>query len=479
MNLRNLFVQLITAGLACMLLVGCAVAVERPVPPPVDAGVPFAPTPAASVVVTLVPAATRTPTLVDLPGSVTPAPTAAQTGQFDDALQGGVVLTPNAPPAQPWQDCSLAGGWIGCDPSAPKLPARLAFLHAAGPAAVALNLESSEGWSVPAALTGSDPRLSWSPHAGSLLVTQNDSQAAVYAADGSPLGSLDISEESGQPPAWQSDGSLAWPETVRSSDGATAQLLQDDDFRWQILYTPAGAAAPTRMSLEAQPTDRLYHLIGFAPGQNKLIGQGYFAGNQVMMQGAQLFLFDLDSGVRTDLEALAPLGWQAAYAWSPGSSPVLAFADTGGAQIGLPTLALFDINSGELRRPLPENIAVHDMAWRPDSASLAFAAGPAGTLASPEAAAFRLPAIYLLETDSGAIRAVTQPPAGARDGLPVWAGGGQWLLYARYFDQGALEVRAVQPDSGQEWVVVSGLIAECPVDGPGCPWDRWIAMEGK
>jgi hypothetical protein len=197
-----------------------------------------------------------------------------------------------------------------------------------------------------------------------------------------------------------------------------------------------------------------------------------------------LFTYDVQTGTRTDLEALAPLGWQASYAWqavdASGSPAMLAFADTGGRQIGLATLTLLNFDTGDLRRPLPAGVAVADLDWQPLQGNLAFSASMFGPLDPPEAAAiFALPAIYLLESETGTVRALTQPPAGARDGLSTWTSDGQWLLYARYYEQGVLEVRAVQPDSGRDHLIASGLAAECPSDGPGCPWGRWLAIQAK
>jgi hypothetical protein len=92
---------------------------------------------------------------------------------------------------------------------------------------------------------------------------------------------------------------------------------------------------------------------------------------------------------------------------------------------------------------------------------------------------YALPAIYLLIPETNEVRTVTQPPAGARDGLPTWTADGQWLLYARYFDVGVLEVHAVRPDGSQDHLIVSGLPADCPSEGPGCPWGRWLAMAAR
>ena len=448
---------------------------DKPAVPNAQAALP-------TVVVTLLPAASQTPALgptatSPLPTEITPQPT------LENQPGLHVALTPDAPGSQAWQDCALAGGWVGCDPAAPKLAARLAFFIPAGPAVAVLDLEAPNGWSIPVAAASGDPRLSWSPGAENLLVALNENQAAIYAADSAPSGSLPL-DPAGSPPAWQPDQTVAGPDIVHSAQGAIAQLEQGPDLRWQIVVLAAPGAEPVRMDLEGQPSDRLYHLIGFVPGTHLLLGQTYFSGNQVMMQGAQLFTFDVENGARVDLEAMAPLGWQASFAWKPGDPPgspaTLAFTDTGGPQIGLPTLTLIDFATGDLRRPLPEGVAVGELDWQPLEGNLAFAASPLGAIAPPETAAtFALPAIYLLEPASGAMRALTQPPAGARDGLPTWTGDGQWLLYARFFESGVSEVHAVQPASGQDHVIAAGLTGECSSDGPGCPWGRWLAIEAK
>jgi Tol biopolymer transport system component len=267
---------------------------------------------------------------------------------------------------------------------------------------------------------------------------------------------------------------------VISSRGRSAYLEQDADFRWTVVVEPAPGAESQRFALEKEPSDRLRGLIGFVPGTDLLLGQAYYASNQAVMQGAQLFTFDTVSGERRDLAAMSPLGWNAVYAWrGEGPAARLAFIDSSG-QMALPTLALFDLATGAVTHPLPQGVAAADPAWRPDGGALAFAASLLGeTVPAEDASAYRLPGIYLMAADTGTVTALTQPPAGARDGLPTWAGGGSALLFARTFEDGRLEIHAVQPDGSGERLLVSGLRAECPIDDPGCPWGRWLAMAAR
>jgi hypothetical protein len=459
-----------------LVLFTACVAVERPVSAP-GRPEPALPEPLVTSVVTLLPGLPSTPTQEAAPQSTLQATLTPQ-AVFDKPAR-----TPGQPAVQSWQDCSLAGGWIGCDPGAPPFAVRLAFFHPASQAVVVLDLESSAGWSIPSAMLAVDPRVSWSPDGMYLLVALDESRLALYGADSTPQGGLAPGQDE-MPPAWQPDGTLAEPETVRSALGFQARLEQDPNQRWQVLYQSEPGTAPQPLLLETEPTDRLYHLLSFVPGTNLMLGQTYYAGNQAIMQGAQLFTLDVKNGERRDLEAMAPLGWQAAFAWKSNpqdsQAALLAFTDTGGPQVGLPTLALLDFSSGELRRPLPPGVAVADLAWQPQGGGLAFAASSSGEVTPPEAAAvYALPGIYLLAPDTGEVRALTQPPSGARDGLPTWSADGEWLLYVRYFDSGALEVHAMQPGSAGDHLIAAGLTAECPFEGPGCSWGRWIAMTTK
>ena len=346
-----------------------------------------------------------------------------------------------------------------------------------------LDLENPTGWSVPSALAAADPRVSWSPDGENILVALNENKLAIYTAGSTPLGSLGLAQDE-VPPAWQPDGELAAPETIHSAQGAQARLEQSSDLSWQVIYQGTPGTAPQPVVLDTEPTDRLYHLVGFVPGTNLLLGQTYFAGNQAIMQGAQLFTLDVETGERRDLQAMAPLGWQASYAWKPSRQadqpPVLAFTDTGGPQVGLPVVSLLELNKSVPLRPLPEGVAAADLAWDPPAGTLVFAASPLGEVSPPEMAAlYALPAIYQFNPQAGSVNALTQPPAGARDGLPTWSADGRWLIYARYFQSGALEIHALQPDKMDDHLIVAGLTAECSYDGPGCAWGFWLAISGK
>lgn len=468
---------MLLAGMLLSACVGITQRVERPVLPD-----PAQPQPEVipSSVVTLQPALTETklPTVQVTvePGQPSSTPASDQTvpgPQF--------VFTPDAPASKPWKDCSVAAGWIGCDPNAPAFAARVAFFLPALPAVVALDLDSSVGWTVPSAIEAAGPRINWSPKAAYLLTAQNMTTLSLYQADGVAIGSLPLADDQ-TPPAWQPNGELAFAETVWSEQGAQAQLLQASDLRWQVSYQSAPGAAPQILNLETEMSDRLYHLISFVPGTNLLLGQTYYAGNQAMMQGAQLFTLDVLTGEHRNLEAMAPLGWQAGYAWKQsGDQPaLLAFIDTAGAQVGLPTLSLFDFAAGSLNRPLPPGVGAADPAWDPETGRLAFSAKLLGEVDDAAAATlYSLQGIYLYSPENGEVRAVTQPPGGARDGLPTWTGDGQWLVYARYFDSGVLEVRAVQADGAQDHRVVTGLAADCPAEGPGCPWGNWLSIMAR
>ena len=495
MLMKQNFAALCLSVLLLALLASCGG--QQAVSQPARPVFPATPTGPRTAVVTLLPvetvraqqtAAYPVPStqVAQVPATAYPAaPTATQPPAVTQGYPapGHATLTPQAAPteappqlhvannAQPWKDCALAPGWIACDAAAAPVAAHLALQAPSGPYILALDLASGAGWQ----FSSSALRMDWSPQGSRLLLGVGEQQYLVLDAAGQRVEQFSSPVE----PRWQPDGSLSHKGEIQSAQGARAWLERTSDLRWALHTQPAAAAEEKTYALEPQPTDRLYHLVGWAPGASLVLGQFYYANNAAMMEGGQLFLFDTQSGQRRDLDANAPLGYRASFAWSPGDPrDTLAFIETGGMMNGMATLALLNRTTGQLRYPLPQGLRVTALDWQPDGAQLTFAAEPLGEIQPGGAAqTFTRSALYQLNPASGEVKALTQPPQGAVDGLPRWLPDGSTLLYARHYtDQAVLEVHAYSPQNGQDRVLIAGLPAPCGSQALGCDWQSWLSI---
>lgn len=471
--MRHFSIFLLT-GVMLLTLVGCDVS-------PIEATLPVSQTatatPPPTAVVTLQQAGTSYPAAPTAQAEVvTPEsyPAPGETDQSQSNLTSAPTIAVDiSPGGQAWSDCTLAPGWMGCDPNAQPVGGRLAFQHLAGPALVALDLQSSSAWQA----EGSFQRKEWSPNGDQLLVTQGLEQYVIYSADGQALEQF-VSEFE---PRWQPDNSLSRDGSIRSADGVTAWLEMTPELTWNLhVIQPQGAGTPTpegdtaTYRVEPQPTDRLHYLVGWVPGTTMALGQTYDAAGGAMQMGGRLYTFDILTGERRDLDAAAPMGWQASYAWHP-QSPLLAVTETGGMETGLPTLALIDFTTGEIRHPLPAGVTVGDIAWAPDGQSVTFYAAPVGDIPPQAAGTFTTAAVYSLNPTTGEVQRLTTPPAGAQDGWPHWSAGGSVMVYARRFEQGVVEVRALRPADGSDTAIIAGLLAPCDSLEGRCDWRLYIA----
>ena len=439
--------------------------------------------PIPSVVVTLLPAGTSTPTGV-LPAVKTP-PTEAYPSPVETNSPSTETPTLAVPPnqqpelavnqTQPWQDCALTPGWTACDPSAPVIQANLALVQPGGPSLAALDLAGQDGWQV-----NINPQwVGWSPDGSRLLVRLNDQQYTIFSA----VGQLQETFTDPYDPRWQPDNTVGKDGHIHSALGDDAWLAVTADGRWNLHVLPAAQSAEETLVIESQPTDKLYQLVSWVPGKQQVLAVYYYANNAAMVQGGTLILINTQTGQQQPMvesdHAMAPLGWRRVFSWNP-KSAVLAYTDSRVASSPYPTLALMDFNTGQIRLPLPEGVQVSDLSWDSSGSELAFAGFPQGDLSPAEAAAsYPLPAIYVLSPTTGEVKLLTHPPDGARDSLPRWSADGAFLLYARLFDSRALEVRAIRLSDGKDWAIVSGLPAQCESSGLGCDWQSWVSFQVK
>ena len=453
---------------AALFLVGCGVLqparVVETTLPELSLTAPGRPTLAATpvAVATLVPATTDSPFMESFgypaPSSTQwyPAPWGNAFGRYPaPMIDPTLAIVQMTGPGEPWTDCTVLGGWIGCNQQAQAIPGRVAFSFLNWPAVVALDLENGQAWFA----GGQAQFLEWSPQGDRLLVGLSGDHYWVYDSDGGVVDTFDSPIR----PRWQPDNSLGRDGVVRSSEGDEARLESDPGGALKLVIKKQDQAEQS-FELESQPTDQLYQLIGWVPETAQILGQVSTASSAAIMRGGRLFTLDSASGARVDLESMAPLGRRSEYDWRPGSA-TLAFVESGSVESRLPTLAIQDFDSGQIQFPLPEGVEIRGFDWHPSGNRLAFAATP-----WVQGQGFERPGIYLLNPQTGSVPALTHPPQGAEDLLPRWMPDGETVVFARWYQGGVMEIRMIQVGNGQEWLIAGGLPAPCNNLEIGCEW---------
>jgi hypothetical protein len=381
--------------------------------------------------------------------------------------------------SQPFQDCARTPGLAGCGAQAFPLVGRLAIFDLAAGRLIVLDLQGGEGWQ-----THTGPgRLSWSPD-GEYLLLVNESEGGaryeLWSADGLPLPALAVDG----PARWQPDGSLSGVDTAVSARGDRARLERIQEGSWVVHVRPAGGEEQA-LPLTPALADEVFLLRDWLPGGERLLAQRAFASGAALQEGGELVVVDAQTGQVQGLEITAPLDESAGLAWNPSQPLQLALLASGGGageRGGVPGLALVDFNSGQKSAPLPEDLRVSGLSWRPDGERLAIAVEAVGDLATNEGKdVLDGPGIFLLDPQTGGFERITQPPPGAQDGWPRWSAGGT-LVFARLLSDelaGPLvEVRARQVDTGQESVLFQGLAAEPRLHG-ALDWASFLGLGEK
>ena len=424
---------------------------------------------------TLTPGAVPDP--CDYPADSSLCPVGTPSGAYpapDSGLNDQNITQANA-----FHDCARTPSLTSCDTTAPPLRGRLAFYDASAFRLIFVDLESGEAWQV---RTPSAPRrMEWSEDGQTLLVDRGADSYALYSANGSLIENF----QSETTPRWQSGGGLTRDGMLQSADGWKAELQTDEGMGWRLIVVdPQGQQE--EYPLTGAP-DMIYSLRGRVPDRPSLLLQMYTAGNAAMLIGGELALFDAQSGELTMLDAFAPLD-DSSVAWNPlpDEPPHMALLTDGNPEGGR-GLAIYDFDSDEMRTPqsrlLPGGIIVNDLAWRPDGKYLIFSVTEITAAASSDArATFPSPGIYLLDPQTGEVSGLVQSPPGAVDGWPHWSGSGRAFIYARTLPgtgaAGAVQVRALLGDTGQDLVLVEGLPVENTVAGQ-VVWPQLIAFAKK
>ena len=410
--------------------------------------------------------------------------TLAPTATFEAAAALAATATPTpgtggnpAPgPAmveQGFRDCALTPGWVGCDPSTPKVAGRLAFVDPAGARVVVLDLESGASWQV----ASRPSRLDWSPDGSQLLLTRRSEGGNVYelfSAEGvvqdPPTTDVEL--------RWQPDGTLDSILAVHSPEGDVALLEYAADTRWRMHVLTKDGQSQT-LEIEPEPTDRMYLPATWVPGTNEIIVQRYYPSNSAMLTGLELVTINTETGEQQPLEAAVPIGEAAVYAWQPGTPSLaqqpseLALTAVLGGGRPTTTLALLDPATMQARYPLPESVQVREPVWTPDGARLVFGAAPRQPVGS-----FPGPGIYQLDPATGTVERLTEPATNLMDDWPQSTANADVLVFARSGSlpsgETRVDIMGKRLSDGVEWVIVRELTL--PGGGLVIPWDRYFAF---
>ena len=384
-----------------------------------------APAPTQTVQTAVVSARTQTPTPAAplTPESSAPA---ASSGLLPQSEQG----------VEPFNDCAVTPGLVGCDADAPAIAARLAVQDPQSKRVLALDLTSGEGWQ----LDGEVSSIDWLANRIWLQLTGPDRSwlfdfLLKYR-----------SEQAGNPPVYDDDSRAAWIE--QSGGDVVLRVLAMGADGANVIFLH-----PHSPDTVYQP-DRLYILRTWVPGKDQVLAQIYTAGGDAMINGGELARIDAATGELTGLDLRAPITAGAEFAWNPQQPDQLAFLASGEAGAP-PRLAFLDVTSRRWATPKEEGLRVDGLAWQPDGQRLTFAA----QWDQPgDANRYTAPGIYAFDPESGMVEQFTQPPRNAEDGRPGWSADGDVLIYGRWITSapgsGLIQVRARRIADGQEWLLV-------------------------
>ena len=231
-----------------------------------------------------------------------------------------------------------------------------------------------------------------------------------------------------------------------------------------------------RKSSRSRPSRRINCItwsVG-CPARIHLLVQRYVASNGAMLVGGELLTIDTANGAAADLNAEAPLGFGAAFAWA--ARP----AGSAGAA------GLYRLRRAGGGRAPPGPAGFQD---QPGSLSAArWGSGERSGLESGQRQTgfFRPPHVRLLQQIPKrpfpvrastslirrpvAVESLVASPPGAADNWPHWSADGQSLVYARLISpaggSSVVQVRARRQSDGKDWLLVDGL------PGPQAPMGR-------
>ncbi len=388
----------------------------------------------------------------------TPAPAASPTPEVATPTDSSGLLPESEEGVEPFNNCDITPGLVGCDAQAPAIAARLAVQDPQSKRVLVLDLTSGEGWQ----LDGEVSSIDW---LANRIWLQLNSPDRSWLFD---FLLKDRSEQAVSPPVYDDDSRAAWIEQsggyvalrvlAMGADGADVVFLHPHSP--ETIYQP----------------DRLYLLRAWVPGQNRVLAQIYTAGGDAMINGGELALIDAATGELTGLDVRAPITAGAEFAWNPQQPDQLAFLARGEAGAP-PRLAFLDLTTRRWTTPKEEGLCVDGLAWQPDGQRLTFAA----QWDQPgDANRYPAPGIYALDPESGMVAQLTQPPRNAEDGRPGWSADGDVLIYGRWITSapgsGLIQVRARRIVDGQEW-----LLVEMPGGEPErlmgrIFWQRYMAV---
>jgi hypothetical protein len=311
-------------------------------------------------------------------------------------------------------------------------------------------------------------RLALSPDKTRLLAADADG-ALIYPMTGGA--STRSAEKTAQ--GWFPAGAELPAGWVTNAAGGSAHLVVNNLQTVARIRPAFETSVEFSYSLTPAPSDRLFHLLMWLPGTDLVVGQGYYAGNSMWIQGGQLFTLNAKSGAVRWFDAYTPLG--AIPSAHPAQPGLLALGESGA---GSQRLATLDVLTGKLNLlTSDDSVLVSHPAWTADGKALLFAAW-ALPLDQPAGAPFDLRAIYLTSPAGGPLVRLTQPPAGALDDAPQLLPGGKYFLFTRRAADGkSAELHLGGLDGITDQPVVKGVLLPACQPQPGCGGAVWSYLE--
>ena len=435
--------SILNAILAAALLTGCSTQTSTPTQALLPTALPDLPT--ATLTATPAPSATPSPTLAPSPSA-----TAARTATPAASATPAPARPQGLPAVLATPDCKAQPGFPGC-PAGLAIGGRLALYDAGKGLLRVLDFGArSEAQITAKGLKGLD----WLAQGDFLSATGADGKDLLAWANPASSKLPDLPGQSAQGRS-----------IFKSADGSSAWLEQKDTLF--IFHIRSAAGAEQTWPAESKPSDRVHEILGWVPGSSLLLAGWHFASNSMWVTGNRLYTVDTRSGAIKDLPANLRLG--GAFAWHPQKSGLLALADLSQADMGAARLAVLDVTSGQVTRPLADAaVSSSDPVWTPDGSALLHAALKPG---APAGDAFALAGIYRTEWPGGGTRRLTSPPANLRDQWPQVSADGKSLLYMRANPENKqAELRLAGLDGKSDALLLAGLDVSTALQPPEYRW---------
>ncbi len=247
---------------------------------------------------------------------------------------------------------------------------------------------------------------------------------------------------------------------VLSPDGRALAFLSSRDLFTVDVYLADAATGEVTGKLFKENADVHFDALRFVDSAGSWSPDGTRLAFSVFARGNnELAIADVRRHTLLQRLALPGLGAFTSPAWSPDGRSIVVSGQHGGVS----DLYLVDVESGAVRALTQDRYADLHPAWSPDGRSIAFASDRGSNL---EALRYAPLTLAVLDVESGAVRVLDLPESG-KSINPQYAPDGQSLYYLSDGD-GISDVWRVDLGSGSITRItravtgVSGITAEAP-----------------